>query len=104
MKIKNPKRRVIIWSLVISLAFLAGTTQAQEKFKPRFSLKLTGGLGYFKWGDINKVLKSLNEILSPKATSGEINELNNYRPAWEAEVRVDIAPKFVLVNVKYFSH
>ena len=97
MKYGNSRKQaVVLFFAFLCLMVFPEFSGAEEGFKPRFSLKLTGGLDYFKWGDVNKSLKSLSDALDPYITRGKINEMNHYKPAWEAEVRMDIAPKLSL--------
>ncbi len=96
MKIKTHNKRGIMWVLVIfSLVFLTANTQAEEKSKPRFSIKLTGGLGCFNWGDINTYLESFDDCLSKRThyKGGETRKLN-YGLDFEEELRIDLNSKF----------
>jgi len=55
------KKRGIIWvALFVSLVFLSRVAYSEERenFKPRLSIKLTGGLVYMNLGDINESLDS----------------------------------------------
>ncbi|MCK4646415.1 MAG: hypothetical protein KAU46_09195 [Candidatus Aminicenantes bacterium] len=100
----STKKRGAIWlTLVFSMVFLIRIvySEEKEKFKPKFSIKLTGGLSYVTIGDFNSSLESLYNAFDPasediESRTGEIKKLDNFNPDWEAELRIDISPKFAL--------
>jgi hypothetical protein len=98
-KIFNNKAKTILVLLTVSLISLTGTAQSGEKFKPQFSLKLTGGLGYMSGGDINTYTESLNNLFKDGAEylgdsiTGEIEKLN-FSSDWEVELRTEIGHRF----------
>lgn len=98
------RSKVPIWFLrVIFCLFLCSNSfpGERENFKPRLSLKLTGGPSYVTFGDINLSLGSVNnnEVFEywrehdPDCVDGKIKKLNNWINDWEAELRIDITPK-----------
>lgn len=106
---KTTKKRGIIWAvLFVSLVFLNKITfsEEKEKFKPKFSIRLTGGWGYMGVGDINKHLESYDNHLSEMTNyeGGKTKRLNNYSSDLEGELRLDISPKFAIsLGIGYMS-
>lgn len=92
--------------LLVSLTFFSRIVYSEEgkNFKPKFSIKLTGGLGYVKFGDINLSLGSVNnnEVFEywrkndPERVDGKIKKLNSWINDWEIELRIDITPEIAV--------
>ena len=90
----------------ISLIILSRVALTQEKkgFKPIFSIKISGGWNYMRFGDINKSLGSFNcndvfeetRNTAPELISGEIKELNNFFNNWEAELIISLNPNIAI--------
>ena len=85
--------------LLIALAFLSRVSYSEqrENFKPRFSIKLTGGVGSIYVGDINKHLESFDNYLSGMTNyeAGYTRTLH-YVSDLEGEIRLDISSKFAI--------
>lgn len=102
------KRRAIIWVILfVSLVFLnkSAYPEEKEKFKPKFSIKLTGGWAYMNGGDFNRYLKDYDNYLSEMTDyeGGEIKTLQ-YGSDLEGELRWNVNSKFaVSVGVGYMS-
>lgn len=102
------KRRAIIWVILfVSLVFLnkSAYPEEKEKFKPKFSIKLTEGWGSnVPIGDVNDCLKSFNNNkvfvnyrkYRPDQLVGEIKTLDNRTSHWEVELRFDLTPRIGL--------
>lgn len=101
------RKKGTIWPMLfVLIIFLSRIvcSEEKEKFKPRFSIKLTGGWRYVSIGDVNSHLESFNNsydfeyarLNNPESISGEITQLNNHIYDWEAELRMDISSKFAL--------
>lgn len=101
------KKRVSTWIfLFFLLAFLNKMASPEEKdnFKPKYSIKLTCGMGYSAIGDMNKTLESFNNnymfelarLNTPDLINGEIVALENKNLDLEAEFRLHISPKIAL--------
>lgn len=101
------KKRVSTWIfLFFLLAFLNKMASPEEKdnFKPKYSIKLTCGMGYSAIGDMNKTLESFNNnymfelarLNTPDLINGEIVALENNNLDLEAEFRLHISPKIAL--------
>jgi len=97
------KRKTICIPLLFSLLVLTSLAfpKEGEKFKPRISLKITGGLGYMILGDINENLDT-ESILANRAErfwpvdfslKDEIKNIH-YGYDFEGEVRIDIISNF----------
>jgi len=101
MRSKNiNKKRGIIWVLLFfSLVFLnrIASSEERENFKPRFSIKLSGGLGYIGFGDINTHLESYDNYLSEMTNyEGGKTKALHYGSDFEGEFRFDISSKFAI--------
>ena len=98
-RILEKKRRVCLALLFFSSIFLTHTSLADEKddFKPRLSIKLSGGLSYATVGDINRHLKAFESYLSEMTyyEGGKTKKLH-YGSDLEGEIRWDISSKFSL--------
>lgn len=106
----KPLRKISYLFLIISFFIinlnLKVYTSPEEKdnFKPKYSIKLTCGMGYSVIGDINKTLESFNNnfifesarINTPDLINGEIIALENKNLDLEAEFRLHISPKIAL--------
>ena len=94
MRIKNIKRRVNIWILLISSSlFLTGITQAEERlnFIQRFGIKISSGLSYLIVGDINTFLEDANERQKDRAqyfNGAKNGELKKIRFGFDSEVEL----------------
>ncbi|NOR53216.1 MAG: outer membrane beta-barrel protein [Candidatus Aminicenantes bacterium] len=100
----SAKKRGTIWlTLVFSMVFLIRIvySEEREKFKPRFSLKITGGLAYMSLGDINENLNT-ESILANRAErfwqvdfslAEEIKNIH-YGYDLEGELRINIISNF----------
>ena len=101
----STKKRGAIWlTLVFSMVFLIRIvySEEKEKFKPKFSIKLTGGWGStLAIGDVNDCLESFNNNEAfvyyrkylPDRIEGEIKTLDNRTSHWEVELRFDLTPR-----------
>lgn len=95
-------KRGVIWILLLtSLVFLnkiAFSSEDSKNFKPRFSIKLSGGLSGFTGGAINRHLKTYDRYLSEMTyyVGGETKTLH-FGSDLEGEIRWDINPRFALV-------
>ncbi len=93
-------KKLITLSFFILFLIQSAYPEEKKPFKPRFSVKLTGGLGYVAAGDINKVLGSVNDSFkdarenNQQSVVGEIRKLNSWTPDWEAELRMDLSARF----------
>jgi len=73
----------------------------EPPFRPKLSVKLTGGWSSIPIGDMNTILASFNSMAGfaefreyyPSLISGEIRTLNTKIPDWCLEFRLDISPK-----------
>ena len=76
-------------------------------FKPKLSIKLTGGLRYINVGDINNHIESFDNYMSSHLSfyeGGKMGKINNYGPDLEGELRLDISSKFAVgVGIGYIS-
>lgn len=100
------KRWIFGALLLVLFVFLSriACSEERENFKPKLSIKLTGGWHHVAIGDINSHLESFNNsydfeyarLNNPESISGEITQLNNHIYDWEAELRMDISYKFAL--------
>ena len=76
-------------------------------FKPKLSIKLTGGLRYINVGDINNHIESFDNYMSSFLSfyeGGKMGKINNYGPDLEGELRLDISSKFAVgVGIGYIS-
>jgi len=101
------KKRILTWILLFFLlAFLNKVASPEEKdnFRPKYSVKLTCGMGYSAIGDMNKTLESFNNnfifelarLNTPDLINGEIVALENRNLDLEAEFRLHISPKIAL--------
>ena len=76
-------------------------------FKPKLSIKLTGGLRYINVGDINNHIESFDNYMSSYLSfyeGGKMGKINNYGPDLEGELRLDISSKFAVgVGIGYIS-
>jgi len=105
----STKNRGTIWIILfVSLVFLIriACSEERENFKPKFSIKLMGGLGYLSVGDINRHLESYDNYLSKMTNyeGGKTKKLDNYSSNLEGELRLDISSKFaVSVGIGYMS-
>ncbi|MDH5466318.1 MAG: hypothetical protein OEY25_02755 [Candidatus Aminicenantes bacterium] len=101
------EKRTSAWILLFFLlAFLnkIATPEEKDNFKPKYSIKLTCGMGYSAIGDINKTLESFNNnsrfesarLNTPDLINGEIVALENRNLDLEAEFRLHISPKIAL--------
>ena len=103
------RKKGTIWLiLIVLIVFLSKIAFSEEKenFKPKFSIKLMGGLGYLSVGDINRYLESYDNYLSKMTNyeGGKTKKLDNYSSDLEGELRLDISSKFaVSVGVGYMS-
>ena len=100
-------RRLVIWLLTIIFLFIVTDTASprEKKFKPRLSIKLTGGIGYLFVGDINTHLKSYDNYLSHMTPyeGGEMKRLH-FGTDLGGELRLDVSPKFALsIGTGYIS-
>jgi len=107
------KVKVISIIIFISWAYLSNITFSEEKRgKLRLSIKLTGGWGYTSIGDINSHLESFNNYVNNYARyygresiTGGIEKLDNFMHDWEAELRLELSPKFALgISTSGASH
>jgi len=94
-------KRGAIWILLLtSLVFFnrIACSEDSKNFKPRFSIKLSGGLSGFTGGDINRHLKTYDGYLSEMTyySGGETKTLH-FGSDLEGEIRWDINPRFALV-------
>jgi hypothetical protein len=90
--------------IFIFLLLLIKSVYPEEKrpFKPGFSIKLMSGRGFVAIGDVNKCIESVNnnEVFEywrkhdPNSIAGEIKTLDNWVYDWEAEMRIDLSPRF----------
>jgi hypothetical protein len=90
-------------SLCLILAVLVAPAYSKEgpPFKPKLSVKLTGGWASVPIGDMNTILTSFNNMpkftdfreLYPNLISGEIRPLHNRIPNWHLEFRLDISSR-----------
>lgn len=98
-----------IISLVLTFSSLiifsrVALTKEKEGFKPIFSIKLTGGWNYIRFGDINKSLGSFNcndvfeetRNIAPELISGEIKKLKNFFHDWETELIISLNPNIAI--------
>jgi hypothetical protein len=73
-------------------------------FKPKLSLKFSGGWSSIPIGDMNTALRSFNSMPRfqywranyPNLITGEIKTLNTNIVDWSLELRLDFAPRFGL--------
>jgi opacity protein-like surface antigen len=81
------------------------SSEQRENFKPRFSIKLTGGLGYIGFGDINTHLESYDNYLSERTNyEGGKTKTLHYGSDLEGELRLDISSKFAIsIGIGYIS-
>jgi len=88
------------FSVFFTIFLASGFAEESNGFKPRISLKLTGGGSYFAIGDINDSLLSIDRVLASGAyraySTDNIIKLNNWISTREAEVRFDITARFSL--------
>lgn len=76
---------------------VVGLAQDSLPFKPRLSLKLTGGLRAIAIGDMNIHLASINDALIYPDGNGsaystdKVNLFNHLAGNWEAELRLEIS-------------
>jgi opacity protein-like surface antigen len=109
MRSKNiNKKRGIIWVLLFfSLVFLnrIASSGEREYVKQRFSIKLTGGLSYIGFGDINTHLESYDNYLSERTNyEGGKTKTLHYGSDLEGELRLDINSKFAIsIGTGYIS-
>jgi len=103
MSIKKSTRKITALGIacffvLMSLSRIASAGE-REDFKPRLSIKLTGGLRYMRVGDINTHIKSFDDFLSraiPTYRGGKMKVINNYGSDFEGELRLDIGSKFAV--------
>lgn len=108
----STKKRGTIWlTLVFSMVFLIRIVYSEEieNFKPKFSIKLTGGYGYVPLGDINEFLDTRSDLSRKEEIywsekfflMDEIKNIN-YGLNFEGELRINISSKFaVAVGTEY---
>jgi hypothetical protein len=97
MNLKKPL--VLLFCLLLPVQLIS--SEQQEPFRRRLSLKLTGGGGFALIGSVNRSLRLLNKNETfqdlrendPDSISGEIKGLNNWLTDWEIELRMDLSPK-----------
>ena len=84
-------------------------SEEKEKFKPKFSIKLTGGYGYVPLGDINEFLDTRSGLSRKKkiywpdlfSLRDEIKNIN-YGLNLEGELRINISSKFAIgIGIEY---
>ena len=79
----------IIKPLAVALGFLLLVqfvySEEKKPFRPKFSLKLSGGWGYTSIGDINTYLDSYDSYLVEMTDykGGQIKKLRNSNPDFE---------------------
>ena len=87
-------------ALAVGFLLLVQFVYSEEKkpFRPKFSLKLTGGWGYTSIGDLNTYLDSYDSYLVEMTDyqGGQIKRLNTWLPDFEGELRLDIIPKLAV--------
>lgn len=90
---------------LLTFSIRAASAEEGQKFKPRLSIKLSGGLSYFNIGDINNYLKTYDNYLSVMTHyEGGETKTFNYIYDLEGEFRLDIGSKFALsAGIGYIS-
>jgi hypothetical protein len=100
----NAKRTAkfgLILCLVLTVLAARAYPRGKAPFRPKLSLKLTGGWSSIPIGDMNTILTSFNSLPHfeywranyPDLISGEIRTLNTKISDWRLEFRLDISPK-----------
>lgn len=110
-KIQAKKIGTICILLFVLPVFLNRIAYSGESgiFKPKLSIKLTGGLRYINVGDINNHIESFDNYMSSSIylsfyEGGKMGKINNYGPDLEGELRLDISSKFAVgVGIGYIS-
>jgi len=108
-KIQAKKIGTIFILLFVLPVFLNRIAYSGESgiFKPKLSIKLTGGLRYINVGDINNHIESFDNYMSSYLSfyeGGKMGKINNYGPDLEGELRLDISSKFAVgVGIGYIS-
>lgn len=106
------RNKKIIWLLFILFFIIFNKisfSEERQRYKPRFSIKLTAGGGYVAIGDMNKHLDSMNNYKDMLGTSmsdvsGKIEKLNNWSIDWELELKIDASPKMAFGIAASFFH
>ncbi len=95
---------ILLFILFLSLMVSPAYSQISDLFKPKLSIKLTGGFGSTAVGDMNTILASFNNMPRfqesranyPDLISGEIRTLNTRILDSYLELRLDISPRIGL--------
>ena len=102
------KKRISTWIyLFFLLAFLnkIASPEKKDNFKPKYSVKLTCGMGYSAIGDMNKTLESFNNNFIFESArlntpdhfiDGDIVALENRNLDLEAEFRLHVSHQIAL--------
>lgn len=102
---KSLFKTIPIAFFAVFLIYMPAFSAGQTPFKPKLSLKLTGGWGSaLPKDDVDIHLESVNTTptleywrrVDSSRVVGEIKPLNNHLPEWEAELRVSFGPHFSL--------
>lgn len=89
-------------NLAIAILVFSGISFADgsNSFRPKLSLKLSGGVGYTNIGDMNVHLRSINKAFEYPEGNGilysteQVQLLNRFQGVCEAELILDITKRF----------